>query len=312
MPVYEGPEKKLEIILSSPLPGLRSDADGRWESVVKASRAEIISKVSTDFMDAYLLSESSLFVWENRILLITCGKTAPVNALPLLLAIAGKDTVAFLCYEQRNFVFSGVHSEFERDVAEISRWFPGKCFQLGTAGHDYVNRFHFSSVTKKMEHQSVFQVLMHDPDAGAMQIFWRKENGSAAQARSLSGLETLCDPDMRTDDHLFSPCGYSLNSIKEKDYLTVHVTPQPVSAYVSFETSIAENWHQLLGKMLRIFRPARFSLLLNTGMYQEKFPSFEAVESAVQEYTAADRSLYESEWGYSFIFLNYINKINHF
>jgi len=310
MPVYEGPEKRLEIILSSPLPGLRSDTDSRWKSVVNAGRAQIISKISTDFMDAYLLSESSLFVWENRILIITCGKTAPVRALPLLLNIVGKDRVAFLFYEQRNFMISGGHStDFENDVTDITAWFPGKCFRLGRADHAYVDLFYFSHDTENFQKMPALQILMNDLCADAMQIFCRNGNISASETRSISGLNMLCNPKMIIDDYLFFPCGYSLNGIREKQYLTVHVTPQPTNSYASFETGIMENdWSNIMGKVLAVFRPARFSLILRIGMDAVNFSCCETVESAVQGYLATDKNLYMADCGYKIIFLNYIRQ----
>ena len=43
---FEGPEKKLEIILYRPLKNLRNPSSGSWKRVVAASGAEIISKIS--------------------------------------------------------------------------------------------------------------------------------------------------------------------------------------------------------------------------------------------------------------------------
>ncbi|MEZ6189114.1 MAG: hypothetical protein R3F62_29460 [Planctomycetota bacterium] len=43
-----------------------------WERVVEAARAQILSQISTSQCDAYLLSESSLFVYDDRFALITC------------------------------------------------------------------------------------------------------------------------------------------------------------------------------------------------------------------------------------------------
>ena len=63
---FEGPEKKLEVILFSPQFNIRNNNDGRWDKIVKASQADIISKKSTEHLDAYILSESSLFVWNDR------------------------------------------------------------------------------------------------------------------------------------------------------------------------------------------------------------------------------------------------------
>ena len=102
---FEGPEKKLEIILNSPCSNLRSNQDGRWERVVNASRSHIISSISAEGVDAYLLSESSLFVWEDRILMITCGKTTLVNAVPEILRLTGRRNVARVFYERKNMLY---------------------------------------------------------------------------------------------------------------------------------------------------------------------------------------------------------------
>ncbi|MGE0087608.1 MAG: hypothetical protein AB7S75_24625 [Desulfococcaceae bacterium] len=309
MPVYEGPEKKLELILSSSLPGLRSDTDGRWKRVVKSSRAKIISKVSTDFMDAYLLSESSLFVWENRVILITCGKTAPLRSLPLLLDIVGKDKVAFLFYEQRNFIPPGDHStDFEKNAAEISRWFTGKSDIPEFAGHR-MNMFHYFDNAEKTQKPRTLQMMMHDLPDEVMQTFCRNGKITASETRRISGLEALCDPLMMTDDHLFHPCGYSLNAIMEKQYLTVHVTPQPVNSYVSFETDIVESgWQKVIRKVLEIFRPAEFSLILRIGMDDEDFSARKTMEPSLHGYWPAEKNLYESDCGYAVLFFSYIRQ----
>jgi S-adenosylmethionine decarboxylase len=73
--------------------------------VVRASGAEILNCVSTAELDGYLLSESSLFVWEERLLLITCGQTTPVRTLPEILEFIDRDRIAFLFYERKNLNF---------------------------------------------------------------------------------------------------------------------------------------------------------------------------------------------------------------
>ena len=70
---FEGPEKKLEILLAPRHPGLREAAEEQWHRVAAASGASVISTLTGDALNAYLLSESSLFVWDDRILMITCG-----------------------------------------------------------------------------------------------------------------------------------------------------------------------------------------------------------------------------------------------
>ena len=98
---FEGSEKKIEIILAEPQQNLRDHSDGRWRRVVRASGAEILNCVSTAELDAYLLSESSLFVWEYRLVLITCGRTTPVRAVPEILEFIDRERIAFLFYESK-------------------------------------------------------------------------------------------------------------------------------------------------------------------------------------------------------------------
>ena len=98
---FEGPEKKLDIILFSPRSDLRSNRDGKWQKVVNSSGSRILSSISTDDLDAYLLSESSLFVWNNRILMITCGKTSLINALPKILDLIDGAPVALVYYGRK-------------------------------------------------------------------------------------------------------------------------------------------------------------------------------------------------------------------
>jgi S-adenosylmethionine decarboxylase len=77
---FEGSEKKIEIIFKPSAPNLRALGKPFWEDVVWASGAKILSQVSNEHMDAYLLSESSLFVYDRYLVMITCGRTRLIQA----------------------------------------------------------------------------------------------------------------------------------------------------------------------------------------------------------------------------------------
>ena len=47
-----------------------------------------MSHTANEYFDAYVLSESSLFVYPHRLILKTCGNTHLLNAVPYLLKLA--------------------------------------------------------------------------------------------------------------------------------------------------------------------------------------------------------------------------------
>ena len=302
---YEGPEKKLEIILYTAQPGLRDNNDRRWERVVEASRAEIISQTSAKYLDAYLLSESSLFVWDDRILMITCGKTTPLEALPEIFQIVGREKVALIFYERKNFMFPQEQpADFEEDVVLIEKYFSGKSYRLGPANHDHVHVFFSSHAKAHIEQDTTLQVLMQGITPSVIDIFCSYSTNDCDQITEQSGLNRIY-PHMMTASHVFSPNGYSLNGIIDDKYYTVHVTPQPDWSYASFETNVLEtDYSQIIKRVVSIFKPEKFSLLLTTSMNEKILNGHSNFVSVIPEYHVDERSLYEFDCGYLIMFLN--------
>ena len=82
---YEGTEKRLELIFR---PGTQQSqrclSRAYWDTVLCSIGAVVLHNAPTQYFDAYLLSESSLFVYEDRIILLTCGRCRPFEALATL------------------------------------------------------------------------------------------------------------------------------------------------------------------------------------------------------------------------------------
>ena len=299
------------MILFAPQSDLRFNEDGRWNRVVQSSQAEIISRKSSKHLDAYLLSESSLFVWEDRILMITCGQTTLVNAIPEILDYVDRRNVALVFYERKNLMFPQKQpADFEDDVACIERYFSGKSYRLGPANHDHIHVFYSSHAPVSMEKDATLQILMHDLADSVSKIFMTAGSMSKDWIFERSGLNQIF-PHMDTDSHLFSPYGYSINGIKEKKYFTVHVTPQPRESYASFETNVIGNdYSGVIADVVSIFQPEKFSLLLTTSMDEQCLELHPTVSDAKAGYTTTEKSLYEFDCGYAVTFLNYIKKVD--
>lgn len=90
---FEGPEKKLEVFFTVPPQqptGFREFAPSVWSDVLADAHCSILHSVGNDYFDAYLLSESSLFVYPHKLILKTCGTTTLLLVLPKLLALASR------------------------------------------------------------------------------------------------------------------------------------------------------------------------------------------------------------------------------
>ncbi|MFP4475844.1 MAG: adenosylmethionine decarboxylase [Desulfatibacillaceae bacterium] len=295
---FEGPEKKLEIILTAPRPDLRGDDPARWDRVVRASRATILSKKSTPDMDAWLLSESSLFVWDDRILMITCGRTTLIHALPEILAFVDREEVGFVFYERKNLMYpTDQQSDFEQDVAYLETFFQGKSYRLGPANRDHVHVFYSSHAQAPPDEDATLEVLMHGLAPEALGLFDESAASTAEGALALSGIDRIY-PDMERDSFLFSPCGLSVNAVEGASYHTIHVTPQACGSYASFETNVVESdYGPLLDQLLSIFRPSTLTIVLTTSLpahgVQPRFPG------VPEGYHTTERSTYEFDCGYA-------------
>ena len=262
---FEGSEKKVEIIVDDDCQSLRTHKD-KWEGVVKLANAAILSSISNQRCDAYLLSESSLFVYDHRVVMITCGTTTLIDAIEEILTFVPIERVGLLMYERKNEHHPDQQlSCFEDDVARLSKWVDGEERRLGGFRGNHVFLYHYCREGFAAEPEdTTLEILMHELTPQAPNIF--KAGKDKATLEQETGLRTVFEG-FETDDWLFDPVGYSLNSIGENQYYTIHVTPERGFSYASFETNyrfsrIPGSLENTVNKVLSAFKPASFALVL--------------------------------------------------
>jgi len=272
---------------------LRSVGRKRWEEVLKLVRCSILSDVNNGQFDAYLLSESSLFVWPQKVILKTCGTTTLLLALPSILEIAkevGLSVVGDVFYSRRNYFFQGKqlppHSSFEDETKFLDGIFEGSAYVLGKKNSDHwylyltdgdelidnseikegqvLPTVNLSKSIISHEPDFTLEVLMTDLDEEVMKQFYKKSGITSKTITETSGIAGLF-PHALVDDYLFDPCGYSLNGLLGDGYFTIHVTPQSTCSYVSFETNIQCDYPALMERILKVFKPQRFTATLFGG-----------------------------------------------
>lgn len=279
---FEGSEKKLEMVLSSQGDDIRQKD---WESVVNQAGAKILSKLSSKFCDAYLLSESSLFVWDRRFTLITCGRTTLVDVAIALFQEYGEKQVESLIFERKNEFFpQHQKSDVFEDLARLSKYIPGKAYRFGDANEHHLFLFHLDRDFCPNYSDHTLEILMYEIQGEAKEAFAEKPHSHErlrnlfAQASPLSGFDM--------SEYIFEPRGYSCNALKGDKYFTIHVTPQEISPYVSFETNIKSEIGGLAHSVIQIFQPKSFDLVKfrpgSSKAYDIKIPDYQVINQINQ------------------------------
>ena len=69
-------------------------------------------------------------------------------------------------------------------------------------------------------------------------------------------------PQLLFEQFTFTPKGYSLNALAGKNYLTIHITPEKLSSYLSLESSFSKQVIQpFITHLVRLFSPSQSQLM---------------------------------------------------
>lgn len=262
MMFFEGSEKKVELIVKAGSPSLRQLGREFWSSIVAKCRAQILSTISNDHLDAYLLSESSLFVWDDRFLMITCGRTVLVNSLLEFIKVYDEKLVECLIFQRKNEYDSREQiTSFLEDISKIRATFSGSALRFGKLDGHYNYLFHLDKEYLPTNDDLTAELLMYHIE-GEGADYLRSTHQTVEGVRELLGLEKLL-PKAKFDDYLFDPFGYSMNAILGDRYLTMHITPQEESSYVSFETDldVEQVYADIIPHLIRTLDPGSFDLV---------------------------------------------------
>lgn len=161
-----GPEKLLEVwFAASPdaLPegakenGLKAVPAEAWTEMLDQVNCKVLSVVDSEHIDAYLLSESSMFVFPHKLILKTCGTTTLLLGLRRMLRIAALQagfpsekqddlqaaaTPYRVFYSRKNFLFpekqQGPHKSWKDEVKFLDDMFAGgSAYMVGKMNGDH-------------------------------------------------------------------------------------------------------------------------------------------------------------------------------
>lgn len=126
--------------------GLRVIGRDLWQEMLNIVKCQILSIINNEFADAYLLSESSLFIYPYKIILKTCGTTTLLLALPRLLELAFQvcriHKIKSLFYSRKSFRYPEIqpwpHSSWQDEVDLLDNLFGnGAAYIMGNTNSEH-------------------------------------------------------------------------------------------------------------------------------------------------------------------------------
>ena len=267
---FEGPEKRLEIASSENLRRLKLKD---WEQILVKARCSIIDNIYAVEFDSYLLSESSLFVYDDRIMVKTCGTTEPLKILEELLVL--QFPIQMIRYSHRSFKYQALqpypYGDYNEEVKEIKRIMSDIKLDHETSLRLGNSWFMYTLGKEIVPRNEILEITMIDLDLHVMKKFYKDHVDKMDLKQFL--------PTVHFSEKHFEPCGYSINAHSGDKYYTIHITPEPECSYVSFETN--DNFTRIV-ELINSFNPGSFQILSGSD-HKLDLQHYPVIEKIVNE-----------------------------
>ncbi|KAL0487856.1 S-adenosylmethionine decarboxylase [Acrasis kona] len=319
---FEGPEKKISITFThnggeqSDLRRIKSEV---WQQkVLDLAHCKIISRTSNEHFDAYVLSESSLFVYPDHVLLKTCGTTTLLYTIQPILELASSCNLKpdHIMYSRKNFVFPHLqpspHSSFTEEVEYLNKFFAphgsGRVVGPLDGDHWYLYMAQLNQdVTPSQEKNVVLEIMMHDLDMNVMKQFCRGSHNSTLTSYDISKKSGITNilPGSTIDAFQFEPCGYSMNGLLKQFYSTIHITPEEHCSFASYETNCDKNVDQVIDEVAKVFKPGRMTVTVMIRNDPKKCLDLQQHKVSCESLVMKQKCQYNYRGGYELLFMYY-------
>ncbi|XP_071692125.1 S-adenosylmethionine decarboxylase proenzyme-like [Rutidosis leptorrhynchoides] len=323
---FEGYEKRLEITFSDldffvdpGHTGLRALTKEQLDEILTPAQCTIVSSLSNDLLDSYVLSESSLFVYPYKIILKTCGTTKLLLSIPPILELSSQLslTVKSVRYTRGSFIFPGAqpfpHRNFTEEVAVLDSYFGklgsgSKAYVMGGANQSQQWHVYSASVESTDHPVYTLEMCMTGLDNKCASVFFKTQSNSASVMTEVSGIGKIL-PESQICDFEFDPCGYSMNAIEQDAISTIHVTPEDGFSYASFEAvgysfDSYTDLTRLVERVLGCFQPSGFSVSLHGSDLKDHR------DLNVDAYTVNERSFENLGEGGSMMYYRFTKEVS--
>jgi len=320
---FEGPEKLLEIWFSPSADVMSdhqdlsssdsSDAESTQQSRVSRKsglrviprpvfdkmlglvKCTILNVISNKDVDAYLLSESSMFIYPHKIILKTCGTTTLLLAVSRLLEIAkrfcGFKKVWRVFYSRKAFMFPerqlGPHRSWDDEVEFLNRYFDNGCsYKVGKNTQDQWHLYLTKPADDVLHRHSMKKHIGHLK--GVMQeheIASGESTPVTSDSESPFGNRGHSHPDQTVEIHMTG-----LNPDKMKIfYHQSSLTPSGIvgGAWIDKQTGIDQLYPDSQIDSY-LFEPCGYS---SNGLWQDRYFTFHVTPEPVCSYASFETNI---------------------
>jgi len=224
-PGFEGPEKRLEINIRIPEDderGLRNIPRSFWDECMKCLNGSIVSHMADsdnvhgeDYWDAYVITESSLFVSKTKVIVLTCGTTTLLQCVGFLLSGVRSYNyeVEYFQFSRKNYTYPEYQKPLHRDFNAETKFLKdlqvhGDAHVLGPISQDHYFFFAADNIERRdgmainPEVDQDLIVNMYDIDMESAGVYWQPGLRQTDDGKLTSGLTALNNPEATPEDAL--------------------------------------------------------------------------------------------------------------
>ncbi|MBR9727788.1 adenosylmethionine decarboxylase [Shewanella intestini] len=286
---FEGSEKKFEVHINPAHGSLRCLLSDVKQQLVAQAGADILSSIKSEHCEAYVLSESSLFIWDNKLIMLTCGQSTLIESALFCIETIGVEHITAFSYQRKNECFAQLQpSTFLDDVKRLNQLIAGQARRIGKLDghHHYVFSANHNFTPTAVDNTT--ELMMYHISGPTADYLAGSEQHIPTINQQLNLRRLFAD--FTLDQYAFKPYGYSVNGIFEQYYFTIHITPQPHNSYVSLETNLDLKNNHVISELLAILQPSHwdfvgFNRQLPITLSQAQYCTAQALIDTEQGYT---------------------------
>lgn len=279
---FEGKEKRLEILFHSTRQevSLRDTSMAVWIEVIRQVQATILQCTHAESFDAFILSESSMFIYDTSALLITCGQTTILSALKFVQSV-GEEIgmqVARIQYSHSNLTFPMLqpspYSSIELETQYLKHLFRDLQF-TEAAGTTNMSWYCWTLSKRPCFVRPTCTLFLEDICPAVAKHFMQdaieRSGDDMLQQSKLTSILAMFGKIL--DAYAFHPCGLSANgqTTNEDGHWTLHVTPEQQNSFVSLEFCADDARARTAAvDFLEFWKPQR-AQIVTCGMISPKF-----------------------------------------